>query len=49
LSDYDDFPAKDPDSALTAVLKDFETFLEHTTLEKPIRRRNSGKKVRSIR
>jgi hypothetical protein len=34
VNDYYDFPAKDVDAALSTVLKDFETFLEHTTLEK---------------
>lgn len=35
LGDYDDFTAPNADAAMAVVLRDFERFLEHTTLEKP--------------
>jgi hypothetical protein len=34
LGDYDDFTAKDGDTALAIVISDFGEFLEHTTTEK---------------
>lgn len=35
MRDYDDFKAPNASAAMATVFRDFERFLEHTTLEKP--------------